>query len=376
LGGEASNEVVFAVVGGAGSGTSVIAETLQDLLREAQIDSEILKESQVILQWAKKNGRPVPPSRPKTLKSVEVLEDYGDEMRAGVGLGRPDNSAVALGLIVEIQKTRAIKVGVTFEPGKEVFPNGTPRAYILDSIRHSAEVNLLRQVYGDAFVLIGVVCDQSKREQRLHQKYEDGDAGNARKFVERDNEDPDRQHGQHVADAFHLSDFFLDNTVDREITSSRAWKANEDLSRLVKIVTGSHLERPRLPETAMYHAFSTEMQSACPSRQVGAALVDRNGNIVATRANEVPRAGGGVYGESAGQEANDARCAFFENIDHRFCRNTREQNKIVGELINALDTLGVLKSTDRELLSQALRRTRIGSLLEFSRAVLGVDSLY
>jgi len=73
-------------------------------------------------------------------------------------------------------------------------------------------------------------------------KYDDGGAGNSRKFMQRDNADERKKHGQHVGDAFHLSDFFIDNTNDRETqasTSSRDWKANEDLSRLVKIVTGT-----------------------------------------------------------------------------------------------------------------------------------------
>jgi hypothetical protein len=141
-------------------------------------------------------------------------------MREGIGTGRADNSAVALGLIVQIQRTRAQKVGVEFEPGKEILPDGTPRAYILDSIRHSAEVHLLRQAYGDAFVLIGVVCDRSRREERMRLKYDDGGAGNARRFMTRDNEDADKKHGQHVGDAFHLADFFVDNTNERETASA------------------------------------------------------------------------------------------------------------------------------------------------------------
>jgi deoxycytidylate deaminase len=98
-------------------------------------------------------------------------------------------------------------------------------------------------------------------------------------------------------------------------------------------------------------------------------LVDKNGNIVATGANEVPKAGGGVYGESAGADANDSRCAFFEDPEQRYCRNTREQNAIIEELIGTLDALKASKGVDKEILSQELRRTRIGGLLEFSRAV-------
>jgi deoxycytidylate deaminase len=367
---------VFAVVGGAGSGTSVIAKTLRGLIVDARIGSEtfdatILKASSVIREWARKNGKPIPPSDPKKLEYVEILQDYGDQMRDGVGLGGIDHTAVARELVAEIRKYRANKTNVKYEPRVEVKPDGKPRAYILDSIRHPAEVQLLRAIYGDAFILVGVVCQEPKRESRMTHKYVDAGAVAARKFMSRDRSDADHKHGQHVADAFELADFFVDNTEDNELSkdvSNPKWKANDDLNRLIKMVCGSQLERPKMAETAMYHAFSARMQSACLSRQVGAALVDRHGNVVATGTNEVPKAGGGVYGESSENEVIDARCAFYGNEGTRYCRNTREQNTIAEDLVAFLGELNIT-IPDKLDLPKELRRTRIGGLLEFSRAV-------
>ncbi len=373
---EASNEIVFAVVGGAGSGTSVIAKTLRGLLIDARFgvgtfDATILKASTVIREWAKRNGKMIPPNEPKKLEYVKILQDYGDQMRDGVGLGGADHTAVARELVAEIRKYRADKTNVKYLPRTEIKPDGTPRAYILDSIRHPAEVQLLRAIYGDAFILVGVVCQESKRESRMTDKYEDAGTIAARKFMTRDSADADRKHGQHVGDAFELADFFVDNTEDNEIAkdiSNPKWKANDDLNRLIKMVCGSQLERPKLAETAMYHAFSARMQSACLSRQVGAALVDKHGNVVATGTNEVPKAGGGVYGESADVEAVDARCAFYGNEGTRYCRNTREQNEIAKDLVTFLKDLDI-KIPEKLDLARELRKTRIGGLLEFSRAV-------
>jgi deoxycytidylate deaminase len=84
------------------------------------------------------------------------------------------------------------------------------------------------------------------------------------------------------------------NTVDRlnkDGSPNPEWDVTEKLSRLVKIVTHSELARPLIAETAMYHAAGTQMQSACLSRQVGAAVVDINGNLIATGTNEAPKAG-------------------------------------------------------------------------------------
>ena len=55
------------------------------------------------------------------------------------------------------------------------------------------------------------------------------------------------------------------------------WDTHEKLGRLVKILTHSEIVRPDMAEIAIHHAYGAMMQSACLSRQVGAALVDRSG---------------------------------------------------------------------------------------------------
>lgn len=377
---ESSNEFFFAVVGHAGSGTSFVAKTLGDFLRQTKLDGcqfdvEILKARTIIEEWARKNGKHVPSPEPKgkrKLPDVKLLQDYGDEMRAETAVGgEPDYAAVARGLVLRLREVRAGRLGVSADSRSPIIPDGTPRAYILDALRHPAEVMLLRRLYGDAFMLVGVVCEENKRIDRMTEKYADCGKQNAVEFMRRD-ADAKEPHGQHVADAFHLSDFFVDNTVDREISRGRSnpdWEVSENLSRLVKIVTHSELLRPSVAETAMCHAYDAKMQSACLSRQVGAALVDSRGNVVATGTNEVPMAGGGVYGESFDPKRRDARCAMFNSKEERFCRNTRQQNEIIDELLDEIQELNCPDEGRRGALRAKLQRTRIGSLLEFSRAV-------
>lgn len=43
----------------------------------------------------------------------------------------------------------------------------------------------------------------------------------------------------------------------------------------------------------MYSAYAASLQSACLSRQVGAALLDDEGNLLAVGKNDVPKSGGG-----------------------------------------------------------------------------------
>ena len=53
----------------------------------------------------------------------------------------------------------------------------------------------------------------------------------------------------------------------------------------------------------------------------------------------------------------------------RFCRNTEEQNVIITDLIKQIPELKSLSDTRKASLAIELRGTRIGSLVEFSRAV-------
>jgi deoxycytidylate deaminase len=386
IGASASNELVFAVVGHAGSGTSTVAIQLSNLLSERQTAGQqyevvILKAREVISEWAERKGSPREGQYGTSpLEKVRMLQDYGDDMRAEENSAHtPDYAAIARALAIKIKAARAKQIGVESVPGTPVKPDGKPRAYILDSLRHPEEVNLLRRVYSRAFVLVGVVCEEERRRKRISDKYEKPNPSDIEKFMARD-ADADQKYGQHVADAFHLADYFIDNTEDRgDVRSSNpSWEVVENLSRLVKIVTHAELVRPMVAETAMYHAFSAQMQSACLSRQVGAAVVDTNGNILATGTNEVPKAGGGVYGESFEKELQDSRCAFFADPAERYCRNTRSQSDIIENLITSFkEEFSEEKERDvreliekkRSALSSALRKTRVGALLEFSRAV-------
>ncbi len=366
----AANELVFAVVGHVGSGTSEVAEKLKEILenkslKDGPYETEILKARESITEWAKNNGHAVPSTPSDDLATAYALQDLGDRMRES------DHSAVARALVGRIRETRARKQGVTVDKDP-VFPDGSKRAYILDSIRHPAEVNLLRTVYEGAFTLIGVVCEEERRRERIKKKFKNAGDKKATEFMQRD-ADGTEKFGQHVSDAFHLSDFFIDNTAERFLhpdVSNEDWRIGDELWRLVNIITHQEMVRPTTAETAMYQAAGASMRSACLSRQVGATLVNGKGDIISSGTNEVPKAGGGTYGvgfDVNDEDYQDERCAYWSKQE-KFCSNTREQNEIIDELIESIEELKKAQIKP-EVLRARLRKTRIGGLLEFSRAV-------
>lgn len=383
-----AQELVFAVVGHVGSGTSEVAKALGTLLTAIDLpggpfDVEIIKARDEIVRWANEKGESVPNPGVKSLASTVRLQDLGDRMRSQkTNANDYDLSAVGRRLILTIRETRRRKTSATSSGDAHtdpVQPDGQRRAYILDSLRHPSEVELLRRVYQEAFILIGVVCDEKRRLERMTEKFSDAGRTEIAKFMRRDARAEER-YGQRVADTFHKSDFFVDNSAPRAGRgrgSNPNWGFVEKLARLIRIVTHSDVVRPEPEETAMQHAWGAMMQSSCMSRQVGAALLSKNGNVIATGTNEVPRAGGGVYGEpnwqlkpgaQKDQDFLDSRCVFREE-GNRYCSNTKEQIRISEELIEDIEELRTLSPPRKKSLISELRVSRIGELLEFSRAV-------
>lgn len=374
-----SNEIVFAVVGHVGSGTSEIANKLKELLSEKDLpggpyDTEILKAREVIVDWAHSDGRDDVPEDKHQLDSAEKYQDLGDAFRSQT----QDNAAVAKSLIGRIKATRANKQQV--ENDGPVAPDGKRRAYILDSIRHPAEVKLLQQIYQDAFVLIGVVCETQIRRKRLQKHYPDAGEARISGFMRRDSK-ADQAFGQRTSDAFHLADFFVENSENRFVEREEAepevvhgnaqaenenWTLPDELSRLVKIISHSEIVRPTIAETGMHHAYSAQLRSACLSRQVGAAIVGKDGTVLATGTNEVPKAGGGVYEETFDSTIHDHRCAYQND---RYCSNTREQGIIADQILKDISDVLDLTEESAAAVKSRLRAGRLKGLLEFSRAV-------
>ena len=88
-----TNEVVFAVVGYVGSGTSEIASALKGLLEQEKLeggkfDVEILKARDVISDWGTRNDHPPPATPPNDLRTTSAFQDLGDAMRDPVAITR------------------------------------------------------------------------------------------------------------------------------------------------------------------------------------------------------------------------------------------------------------------------------------------------
>lgn len=314
-----SLELVIGVVGYAGAGCSTACGRLEILLQEDGYKVEVIKLSHLIARHFGQDNTPLTThgvgAGAARFERATHLQDLGDKLRERHGY-----EAVAALAVANIMALRGQdEAGVS------------KRAFILDSLKHSAEVDLLRKVYDQSFRLVAVHCERPTRENRLvgnnrsAAKYAGVERTQILSYMDRDEKDQGRKHGQQVRDAFYLADFFIDNNA----RSQSGETLNGDLSRFVNLLLGTGLVRPTKGERAMYHAHAAALQSSCLSRQVGAALVALDGTIVATGTNDVPKFGGGVYDE---ESTPDNRCFAWEWTDGTLnfigCHNDRKKKRL------------------------------------------------
>lgn len=335
-----SRDLVFAVVSYAGSGATWVATALADELISRGYSPMSVKVRD-LLQEAR--GWVQTPPGPKDDASIlvkhEYLQNVGDALRRELG------ASIAAGLAIrQISKDRAVA------------PAGKPLAFIIDSLKHPAEVEALRSVYGSAFVLLSVVCLPAKRKLRLKMKFKGSTPGEIDAFLARDAVGG-HDAGQHVRKTLHLADLFVINESDEphELAAS--------LSRFLDLITSARVIRPTQDERGMNAAWGAGLRSACMSRQVGAALLNSDGEVIATGTNDVPQFGGGLSGQNG---KTDHRCF----ADGEFCRNDRTKDEIYKEIVEQLNEAQLLAANaTAEQVQKAIERTRISTLVEFSRSV-------
>ncbi len=314
-----SMELVIGLVGHVGAGCSTAASRLAHILDDAKYTVHHIKLSELIKAAALPGDMTTVSSGPnhghESFARSEALQNGGDTLRRQYG-----HHAVAALAVREVIKRRG-----TAEPGHQKV------AYLLDSLKHPDEVKLLRQVYDSSFRLVAVHCERTRRERRLISDKKSGAKFNGvpeakvRSFMDRDEEDSTQKHGQQVRETFHIADFFLDNNAD----AANGASLTGDIERFLNLLFGTDLVRPTRGERAMYHAYAAALQSSCLSRQVGATLITRDGTVLSTGTNDVPKFGGGVYDE---ESTPDHRCFAWkwsqDGVEFVGCHNQRKKKQL------------------------------------------------
>ena len=342
-----TDELVIGFVGPIGSGISYCANIFAEVLKsQFGYRGKSLKISSIINSSAEVLGEGA--VQPDDARRTERLQHYGTKLRETFG-----NTYLIEKAVAQINLERGAGEGL---------PKARRHFTIIDSIKHPDEVRRLREIYGETFWLIGIFAPDEVRRGRLIAQ---GHNENYVVDIFRRDEDEGIKAGQRVRDAMFLADFFIRNDGDNDKNLRRT------VDRFLDVMFGIGVQTPTKDESAMYAATSAAAESACLSRQVGAVIANRDGDIIGMGNNDVPKFGGGLYSREDGD--GDHRCFQWRG---KICHNDSRKEEILSRIAISLGEAGVFdaKSGAIDAKRQAkaidvLHRSDVRNLIEFSRAV-------
>lgn len=331
-------ELVIGLVSPTGMNTSDLAKGVQKALDDCGYAAVIIKLSTLL-----PNEEPNPPTEAEDIRQLRL-------MAAGNKFCTDNNDAATIARL-GVREIRALRVKMLRADGNttpvEELTNPRPRtAYILQSLKRREEVQLLRTIYRDQFVLIGSQGTVAQRtENLLHRNVSGTDAASKLAAIRHlfDVDAYDQQPmGQNVIDTYQLADFFINNNHQDEI------------DRAIALLFGK-LEAPTIGEYAMYLARAARARSLAASRKVGAAIVVGK-FVISTGYNDVPE--GQIT--DAIQEIDTS-----EQFKHDSLRDTLRRLKDAGLLADSVqpDEQGIAHA------AAALKKGSLMSIIEYQRAV-------
>ena len=209
----------------------------------------------------------------RSFDAISLSDVLRDELRSR-GLDETREEMIRVGR--ELRASEGIDV-----LARRVLPRlARHQNYVVDSIRHPAEVRVLREL-GQRFRLIWVDADERTRFQRLGKRARPGDPKSLEDFrrleqAELENSDPS---GQQLAAVRGLADEVVanDGTV-------------EELHTAIRTIVGreAYFARPGWDEYFMEIAHVVSLRSNCVKRKV-AAVITLDRRIISTGYNGTPR---------------------------------------------------------------------------------------
>jgi deoxycytidylate deaminase len=291
-------ELVFGLVGPTGVDLGKVYESLKIQLKTVRYDAIQIRLSELITPFLRGQSGEFATEYDR----ISTLMENGTTLRERT---KQKDIVARLG-VAQIRALRAEKTGNNFKPRHRT-------AYIVSSFKRPEEVELFREIYGKAFTLISVYAPRQKRIWNLTRNLRSGVTPGDRsaeeqavELVRRDFAEEGRKLGQRLGKTFPLADYFVTLEPKSELDSH--------LLRLVRLTFGDPYISPTRDEQGMFYAQAAAFRSLDLSRQVGAAIVSDDGDVLTTGCNEVPKFGGGLYWGEDEFKARDAELGYDSNV--------------------------------------------------------------
>ena len=220
-------------------------------------------------------------------------------------------------------------------------------AHVITTLKRPEEANTLRRIYGSGFFLIGL--SPSKKHRDLYFKERGIDGETAARLIKTDKQEL-VTFGQQTEETFHLEDVFV--SVDGD-------EHKVQIERFLDLVFGKPTITPSKQEQAMFMAYTASLRSGDLSRQVGAAIVNEDGDLLSVGCNEVPKAFGGIYGPDDPEEKR------FRDMERGEDSNEIEKLEMIRKILEVLKP----DETDLRKARLLLKSTGLTDITEFGRTV-------
>lgn len=272
-------ELVFGLITPIGVDRRPVHAALRNQLRVVDYTTKTVKISEALQAYGK--ARRFRTDETNFIKRKHALMDAGNDMRKWHTAG--DAAAmIALMQIADLRENAATPHSMS-----------NPIAYVIDSLKHPAEVERLRAIYGSAFVAVGTYAPSSVRKDFIlsegHSLLSQPSEDEVDNLMARDEEEEDKL-GQRVREAFQLADVVVDVTQPDSV--------EEQIRRIVELLFGNLQLTPTRDEYGMALARVAQTRSGSLARQIGAAIIRADGSSVAIGTNDVAKPLGGQYWES------------------------------------------------------------------------------
>lgn len=157
-------------------------------------------------------------------------------------------------------------------------------------------------------------------------------------------------HGQRVSKIFHDGDFILNTDIAEPDPKQQVY-------RFCDLIFGSNQISPTKVEYGMFTAKAAALRTLDLSRQVGAAIFTKEGEIISLGSNEVPKANGGTYWAD-------------EKFDDReFKRKEDSNDKRKNEILSELLSLASIDESSIPDLKEKIDSSQFMDALEYGRII-------
>lgn len=356
-------ELVIGLVGPIGCDISIVEKAIAAALKQVDYRTKHISLSDGIADLLEEKTEERP-----ALSSLAEKIASGNEVRRLYS----KNGILAAYAIAKIREQRAeIASELGFEPPENATQEEmrvADAAYIVRQFKRPEEIQLMRKIYGPAFIQVSVTQDRQERISNLIGRLGREDPGlkpdereaEAKKLIRQDENEDDDDYGQRLTKIFHLADVFIE-AKGEEFTSSTC-------VRFINALFGRNNIAPTKDEFGSFMAKSASLRSVDLSRQVGAAILSQDGDLITVGCNEVPKPDGGNYWDEDPSKKRD--------IDKGGEANKEETSRIIYDFLKTLSDHEMLvdgkKPNDllRDAsLSKAISDSMIGEITEYGRMV-------